>query len=206
MAGRSPLVVIVSGAPGSGKSTLALALSAELQLPHLNKDSLVHGVWRTQRRAFELGVEGVELLYATMEFWLCRGISFVVDQTFVRGVSEPDVGSRIKPHCELVNVHCYSPDATERWKRRMLSGQLCGEQRLAKLRPMVERLQHELSDPLDFGCPTIVVSTADGYRPSLTEIAAAINENHGYPTVHDLDKPAAPSQRETGPGSDAETS
>ena len=199
MAGRSPLVVLVSGAPGSGKSTLASALSAELELPYLNKDSLVHGVWRTQRRAFELGVVGVELFYATMEFWLSKGVSFVVDQTFVRGVSEPDVGSRIKPRCELVNVHCYSPDATERWERRMLSGQLCGQQRLAKLHPMVERLQQELSDPLDFGCLTIVVSTADSYRPSLREITLAINDNYGYPTVHELDKPAAPSQRESGP-------
>ena len=33
-------------------------------LPHLNKDDLVHGVWRTRGRAFELGPDGVELFYA----------------------------------------------------------------------------------------------------------------------------------------------
>jgi dephospho-CoA kinase len=60
-----PLAVLVGGAPGFGKTTLATALSDELMLPHLNKDNLVHGVWRTQRRASELGVVGVELFYAT---------------------------------------------------------------------------------------------------------------------------------------------
>jgi hypothetical protein len=44
------------------------------------------------------------------------------------------------------------------------------------------------------------------YRPSLREIAVAINENYGYPTVHDLDKSAAPSQQQTRPASNAETS
>ena len=67
-----PLVVLVGGAPGSGKTTLGSALSKELLLPHLNKDDLVHGVWRTKLRAFELGLAGVELFYLTMELWLSR--------------------------------------------------------------------------------------------------------------------------------------
>ena len=47
----------------------------------------------------------------------------------------------------------------------MRSGQLCGERRLAKLEPLVRQLQLDLAEPLDFGCPTMVVSTLNGYRP-----------------------------------------
>ena len=104
MVDSRPLVVLVGGAPGSGETTLASKLSDELMLPHLNKDDLVHGVWRTHRRAFELGLDGIELFYATMEFWLSRSISFIADNTFVRGVSEPDVAARLGVSTRLVRL------------------------------------------------------------------------------------------------------
>ena len=185
-----PLVVLVGGAPGSGKTTLASALSKELLLPHLNKDDLVHGVWRTKLRAFELGLAGVELFYLTMELWLRGGISFVADQTFVRGVSEPDIAARLAPRSALVNVHCFSPDVPERWERRMRSQMLCGEGRLAKLRPQIRTLQQELSEPLNFGCPTVVVDTRAGYCPGMGDLVETINGIYGRPTIHDLDKPS----------------
>lgn len=107
------------------------------------------------------------------------------------------MASRITLHCQLINVHCYSPDAPDRWERRMRSGQLCGEGRLAKLEPLVRQLQLDLAEPLDFGCPTIVVSTLNGCRPTVNDIAATINESSGYPATHELDKEARPSGKET---------
>jgi hypothetical protein len=182
-----PLVVLVNGAPGSGKTTLASTLSHHLLLPLLNKDDLVHGVWRTRRRAFELGLDGAELLYATMELWLTRGVSFIADHTFPRGVAEPDVAARLAPGATLVHIYCQAVDAPSRWEQRMRSEPLCGEQRLDALRPVVLRLQAELSDPLELGCPTIVVDTTDGYRPGVDRMISQINELHGPATVHDLD-------------------
>ena len=130
---RLPLAVLVSGAPGSGKSTLAIALAAGLDVPVLHKDQLVHGIWRTRNRAMELGAPGVEPFYRTMETWLDLGVSFVAEQTFYRGVSEPDVARRLAPRSVLVNVHCRSEHALERFERRMRADPLCGEARLGKL-------------------------------------------------------------------------
>jgi len=179
----------VTGAPGSGKTTLANAVGEGLGLPILHKDDLVHGVWRTLGRGTELGARGVELFYATMELWLNLGVSFVADHTFYRGVSEPDVAARLAPLAELVAVHCRSTDAPERFERRMLTDPLCGEQRIDKLRPLAARLQQELTEPLDFQCPTIGVNTLHGYDPALDVIVAEIDRLYGRPTIHDLDRP-----------------
>lgn len=189
---RLPLAVLVSGAPGSGKSTLAIALAAGLDVPVLHKDQLVHGIWRTRNRAMELGAPGVEPFYRTMEAWLDLGVSFVADQTFYRGVSEPDVARRLAPRSVLVNVHCRSEHALERFERRMRADPLCGEARLGKLLALAEELQSELSDPLAFDCPCIVVNTDDGYSPPMQRVLVWIDAMYGRPAVHDLDRFVSP--------------
>jgi hypothetical protein len=108
MSDRSPLAVLVGGAPGSGKTTLAEALGVGLDLPVLHKDSLVHGRWRTLEQATELGTSGIEPFYRSMELWIEAGISFVAEQTFYPEVSEADVTGRLAPQSFLVNVHCRS--------------------------------------------------------------------------------------------------
>jgi predicted kinase len=188
-AGRHPLAVLVSGAPGSGKSTLAAALGAGLDVPVLHKDQLVRGIWRTRQRATELGAPGVEPFYKTMEAWLELGVSFVAEQTFYRGVSEPDVARRLAPRSLLVHVHCRSAHALARFERRMRADPLCGDARLRALLPLVVELQSELAEPLAFGCPCIVVDTDDGYEPTLQAIVSRIDAIYGRPTVHDLDRP-----------------
>jgi predicted kinase len=187
---RPPLAVLVSGAPGSGKSTLAAALGDALDVPVLHKDQLVHGVWRTRGRASELGAPGVEPFYTTMEAWLELGISLVAEQTFYRGVSEPDVARRLAPRSVLVNVHCRSAQAMDRFERRMRADPLCGTARLRKLLPLAEELQSELFEPLDFACPCILVDTGDGYSPPLEHVVARIDELYSRPMLHDLDRPA----------------
>jgi hypothetical protein len=127
-----------------------------------------------------------------MELWLSHGISFVAEQSFFRGVSEPDVAGRLAAHAVLVNVHCRSADALARWERRMRMGPLCGDKRLDSLRPLVSKLQDELFEPLDFGCPTILVDTSDGHSPDVNEIVSRIDGLYGRPMIHDLDKPAPP--------------
>jgi hypothetical protein len=159
-------------------------------VPVLHKDALVHGIWRTRGRALELGAPGVEPSFRTMELWAELGVSFVAEQTFYRGVSEPDVARRLAPRCILVNVHCRSAHALERFERRMRTDPLCGEERLRKLLPLAERLQAELGDPLAFGCPRLVVDTDDGCAPAIGVVIDRIDEIYSRPAVHDLDRPS----------------
>jgi hypothetical protein len=190
---RSPLAVLVSGAPGSGKSTLAASLAVGLDLPVVHKDDLVHGIWRTRDRALDLGAAGVEPFYRTMELWAELGVSFVAEQTFFRGVSEPDVARRLANRSTLVNVHCRSRHAVDRFERRMRDDPLCGEARLEKLLPLAQKLQSDLYEPLSMDCPLIVVDTDDGYTPPLQRVIDQIDEIYSRPRMHDLDRPGAES-------------
>ncbi len=189
MSSRQPLAVLVGGAPGSGKTTVAKELGRTLDLPVLHKDDLVHGVWRSIGHGTELGLGGVELFYSTMKLWLNNGVSFIGDQTWRRGVSEPDVAASLAPIAELVHVHCQSVNAVARFERRMRVEPLCGDERLGKLLPLAHKLQEELVDPLDFRCPTITVDTTDGYRPGLESIAAWVDGLYRRPAFHDIDGP-----------------
>ncbi len=65
---------------------------------------------------------------------------------------------------------------------------LCGENRLNTLIPLVNRLNDELDEPLDFGCPVLIVDTDDGYRPSLDLLVSEIDSIYSRPLVHDLDR------------------
>jgi len=120
--------------------------------------------------------------------WLEAGISFVAEQTFFPGVSEPDVVRRLKPRSTLVHVHCRCARSLERWELRMREDPLCGEGRLRRLLPVVQRLTSELQEPLDFECPVVVVGTDDGYDPSLGSMISEIDSLYGRPRVHDLDR------------------
>jgi hypothetical protein len=179
---------LVGGAPGSGKSVLTDALADVLDLPALHKDHLVHGRWRTLDRALDLGELGVEPFFRSMELWADSGVSFVAEQTFYPGRSESDVARRLAPRCRLVHVHCRSGRSFERWRKRMLTDPLCGETRLSTLAPLVKRLELDLLQPLDFGCPVFVVNTDNGYRPTLDELGAEIDSMYSRPRMHELDR------------------
>lgn len=163
-------------------------MAVGLDLPVLHKDRLVHGRWRTLNRAAELGAAGVEPFFRTMELWIDAGISFVAEQTFYPEVSESDVAKRLGPWSTLVNVHCRSAYSFERWKRRMQNDPLCGDVRLQKLIPVVERLNSQLHEPLNFDCPSLVLNTDNGYQPTLEEIITRIDDLYSRPDVHDLDR------------------
>jgi hypothetical protein len=180
--------VLVSGSPGSGKTTLSRRLGDALRLPVIHKDRVREGMWRSSREARDLGLAPVELFYATLEGWLGHGASALGDMTFERGVSEPDVARRLAPLADLVNVHCATPHAVARFEQRMRGDPRCGPHRLAALMPRVRDLHATLAVPLDFGCPTIMVDTTNGYEPSLESIVATIDGWFPSPDIHGADR------------------
>ena len=126
-----------------------------------------------------------------MELWASLGVSFVAEQTFYRGVSEPDVALRLAPRCVLVNT-AVAPTQWRASNAASATTRSAARARLRKLRPLAERLQSELSEPLAFGCPLIVVDTDDGYTPTLQAVLERIDEMYSRPLIHDLDRPAPP--------------
>ena len=192
MAERLPLAVLMSGTPGSGKSTLARLLGERLRVPVVDKDRLREGALLTLGTGdIDQAPFGPELFYATIESFVAAGISLIGDMTLVRGVSEPDVAARIAPNAVLVNVHCRTPDAVARFETRMRVDPL-NAHRVDSLVPYVEELNAQLYEPLDLGCPRIIVDTTDGFAPGIEEIAAEISVQ--YVTSREPSAPNDPSR------------
>jgi predicted kinase len=182
----------MSGAPGSGKSTLARQLGERLRLPVVDKDRLREGaLWTMGTGDIDQAPFGPELFYSTIERLLASAISLIGDMTLMRGVSEPDIAARIAPNAALVNVHCRTPDALRRFETRMRVDPL-NEHRVDALLPYVEDLQSQLFEPLDLGCPCILVDTTDGFVPDIEQIAAEIER--GYVTSRAPSEPSGPSR------------
>jgi predicted kinase len=188
---RKPLAVLMSGAPGSGKSTLARELGEHLRLPVIDKDRLREGA------LFTIGADDIDhappghaLFYTALEDLLACSISLIGDMTLVRGVNEPDIAARIAPNATLINVHCRTPDAVTRFEARMRVDPV-NQHRVDALLPYVEELQEQLFEPLDLGCPCVVVDTTEGFSPQVEEIAAEISRQ--YVTSREPSVPSGPS-------------
>lgn len=98
--------------------------------------------------------------------------------TLYPGLSEPDVAARLAPHADLVSVHCRTTDALQRFERRTLTDPV-HRHHPTRLLPEVRRLQDAVWEPLDLGCPTIIVDTSAGYDPTLAVIVAWIARSSG---------------------------
>ena len=156
-----PLLVIVSGAPGSGKTTMGARLAAELRVPHLNRDLVRDGLWMTDGDDALVPTERAwHVWMAAVQLYLDAGVSLVIDQTFYRGRSDVTLRSELVPRSLAVNVHLVASNATERWCARIDREGRWGPDGAAA-RAKVEEIQPLVRDPLDFGCPQIVVDTTD---------------------------------------------
>jgi hypothetical protein len=172
-----PVAILTGGAPGSGKTTLAYELGARLELPVVSKDRLRRStLWALGTDDMATAPWGPGLWYPALEHLLGAGVSLIGDMTLFRGVSEADVASRLAPLAHLVQIHTRCSDPLGRFVARTQADGLRRED-LADLVALVTPLCSDLREPVELGCPCIVVDTDDGYRPGIEAIAASIVQN-----------------------------
>ncbi len=179
VATKLPLLVLVNGAPGSGKTSLAQALGERLRLPVISKDRLREStLWSLGIPTMAGAPWGPGLWYRLLEQLLTAGMSAVGDMALFRGLSEPDVTSRLAPRARLLHIHCRCGDPLTRYKERMRADPLRADD-LDGLLPEVVALCDDLREPLDLACPCIVVDTDEGYVPSIDELVATVVRDYG---------------------------
>jgi predicted kinase len=191
--GWKPLLVLVSGAPGSGKTTLARLIAAELDVLHLNRDDILHGV----RFSMQHGapdtlkvVRGVPLWWGAIEHLLAGGVSMVADGTMYRGEFEGDV-RRLVNFADVVNVHCRCTSWLDRFRSREIEkqGEAPDSERLRFLMAKIENNKHKIVEPLQTDATVIEVQTDDGYQPTIDDIVGRLLERSPV----SVDEPSYPS-------------
>jgi hypothetical protein len=168
-----PLLVMVSGAPGSGKSTVARLLAEELDLPWFNRDRVSRGI-RFTKRVLPPPSESWKLWYDMLAFMLSQSVSLVMDQTMYRGVAERDIKANLLGLCRARLIHCYSPNALDRFKarERLRHGETSEEYR--RVLSLALQAQSLTIEPLDLGVEVLTVDTFEDYRPTLQAIVEFI--------------------------------
>lgn len=176
--GGRPLAVLLSGAPGAGKTTLANRLGDVMRMPVVSNDRVRQAtLWTLGTDDLGEAPPGPPLFYGVMESYLRLGVSVIGDMTLRPGLSEPDVAARLAPCADLVVVHCRTAGALLRFERRTRRDPV-HRLLLARVLPEVRHLQESVWEPLDLGCPTIIVDTTDEYEPTLAMIVSWI-ARHG---------------------------
>jgi predicted kinase len=183
VADRTPLLVVVSGAPGSGKSTLARALADHMRLMHIDRDALFYSLSYTQYEPVERKHVGIAAYYDTLIWLLTRGFSLVTDGTMYPGVSEQDIRDKLMPIARVINVHCNAEGHVERFYSREINRPPGKPAWLDNYMLHVEKVIKDTAAPLDIGCERIEVNTTAAYVPSIAEIAHKLGDRNNVPVM-----------------------
>ncbi|MCA1587612.1 MAG: ATP-binding protein [Chloroflexi bacterium] len=180
-----PILVVVSGAPGSGKTTLATRLSEELGLILLARDPIKEALGDAVGRPDDvagsqrLGRAAYAALFALAAEVLGTGRGVVLESNFRRGSAEPEIAA-LGTSRDTRLVHCTAPPdlIARRYRSRFEAGErhpvhLDGDRDDALRGDLVTGR----FDPIELGCPTLVVDTSSGYRPSLEAILAFVRSD-----------------------------
>lgn len=182
-----PKCIIVTGRQGSGKSTLCRKLGEQLWMPVVSRDEIKEGYVSTfgvphDELPPDANAKVTNLFFELVDRYLGGGISVVIEAAFQHHVWEPRI-SNLRQRANVFIVLCTVDDAVagDRAIKRGLENPdrelYHGDHRVVHYKRTGELLTPASYDPPAFDLPTIIVSTDDGYSPSIDKIVASLRSN-----------------------------
>ena len=177
---RKPKLIIVTGRPGSGKTTLAKKMGEVVKLPVFCRDKFKEGYVNTfdthhKNLADNANKIVTNTFFETIELLLTKNVSLIAEAAFQHQVWEV-LFKKVSSLGDISIVVCeVEPNvAAKRHLQRGLDDNsrefFHGDNRVTHYRETGEFLEPNEYRPPNFDVPTIIVSTEDGYSPSLNSI------------------------------------
>lgn len=168
-----PVIIYISGAPGSGKTTLAKHISKQLNIHQISSD-LIHGGVAFTRPDHDRSATIQDVFVPYMIETAKLGISFVVDHVLQKDIAKETIIEKLQEYSNVLYIHTQAIDPITRYKNNIETNESAEVKgRHDYLLTRAEYHTSNLDNTINkivLGIPTLVVSTDDGYSPSMKEI------------------------------------